>query len=329
MGIPEREDNLELLREDYLIAFDSFVKDFKTGNIQSPRQAMNLVHQKGVKFFNRFERTVDEFGLPGNEINDNTAIRKVEDAINIIEPIVTHWTILRLFCKQNNIEPPISSENSYASIQRLIKTYKKDKVKELKLKFMTADLPTEGFDSKDKHSGWRPKKGMLIFSFVVLCLLLILALVFMPRINEIGLISEAGYIIVNAVYVILSLISSIILFGVLQSTGFIKTKKYQFGGAAAYAIVFLGLLGLNSSGNDELSIKGNLMHFNKPLSDAKIKIIEIEKSVSTNEFGRFTISTNKYSLTDSLSFVIKSTEIDTLIICRTKDCLKSDFKIEI
>jgi len=136
MGIPEREDNLEQLREDYLKAFDCFLKDIKEGNIQSPQYAMNIVHQKGVKFFNRFERTLDEFGLPGNEINENTAIRKVEDAINIVEPIVTHWSILRLFCEQNNIELPILSENIYASIQRLIKNLQK----KIKLKHLEVNL---------------------------------------------------------------------------------------------------------------------------------------------------------------------------------------------
>lgn len=329
MSVTDHENKLETLREDYFRATEEFIKKSLLSDIESPQDEMMRFHKSATTFFNFFERTLDEEGLPENIINSETATRKVEDTINIVTPIISHWEIIKTFCVKFNLSCPEPSETAYASIQRVIKSYKPEKAQEIRTKFVNAKLPTYGFDDKALHKSWKDlgKRKLLIFTIGFSCLLIIL-LFLLPYLNKVGHLSEVGLVIVNIIYTILSIVCALVLFGYLRSTGLVRTTKYSFGGAAAFVIVFLNLFIWINKTKTDYQIQGNVYQNGKPLDNAEISAIQIQKSGRTNSFGFFSFKLFQDELLDSLDFTIKSKEIDTLITYG-KDEYLNMLKIEI
>ena len=116
---------------------------------------MTVLHNKGVTFFNLFERSIDEYGLPYFELNRDTKNRKIEDAEGLVDVIINHWTTLRQLSEKFSVNCPTPSTSAYSSVQRLLNYFEKEKSNELRNKFMAAKLPTKGFDNKAKFSGWK------------------------------------------------------------------------------------------------------------------------------------------------------------------------------
>jgi uncharacterized integral membrane protein len=178
MAIPtitEFENQIETDRKEYfscLQATLALLNSIPTSdNIQNK---MTELHNKGVTFFNLFERSIDEYGLPYFELNIDTKNRKVEDAICLVDVIINHWTTLRQLSEKFSVSCPTPSTTAYSSIQRLIKYFEKEKSKELKNKFMAAKLPTQGFDDKAKFSGWQIGSLNLTITQIVVGLVFIL-----------------------------------------------------------------------------------------------------------------------------------------------------------
>lgn len=135
----------------------------------------NILHNKGVSFFNIFERSIDEYSLPYFKLNIDTKNRKIEDAEAIIDLILNHWETLRSISVKYSLITPVPSVNAYSSIQRFLKCFQPKKVEELKDKFMAANLPTNGFENKTQFSGWQIGSRNLTITQIIIGLLFILA----------------------------------------------------------------------------------------------------------------------------------------------------------
>lgn len=173
--ITEFENLIEAKRIEYVVCLQATLALLNTPTTSNKAQIqMNELHSKGVSFFNLFERSIDEYGLPYFELNIDTKNRKIEDAIGLVDVIVNHWNTLTLLSENFSITCPTPSENAYSSIQRLLKYFKNEKTNELKNKFMAAKLPTKGFDDKAKFSGWHVGSRNLTITQITVGLVFIL-----------------------------------------------------------------------------------------------------------------------------------------------------------
>jgi hypothetical protein len=169
MGVIEREDILEKLRDNYA---DSLRKVLKNSN-KNKQKLLDEMHSAGVKYFNAFERTLDEYSLEVIQLSEDVINRKIEDTINIIDSICNHWRVVKEYSAKNNLIPPPPSPTIYASIQRVIKRFNPSSITAIKAKFIEVGLPTYGFDDKKKHSGWKNKKTNMRWQIGIGLILLI------------------------------------------------------------------------------------------------------------------------------------------------------------
>ncbi|PDZ24604.1 hypothetical protein [Bacillus cereus] len=172
MGVVEREDNLEELKESYMIVMRKLLQNgTKSKNNQ---KLLDDFHNAGVKYFNAFERTLDEYSLDEISLSDDIVNRKIEDTINIIDTICTHWKCVKKFAEKYKLVSPSPSPTIYASIQRVIKKFDPNNVGEIRIKFKNAGLPTYGFDDKKKHSGWKKKNKIIMWQIAVGIIILVI-----------------------------------------------------------------------------------------------------------------------------------------------------------
>ncbi|MHA1381760.1 MAG: hypothetical protein ACTSRG_25605 [Candidatus Helarchaeota archaeon] len=182
MQIPEREDKLDELKiqftEDLQILFESLRSEV---NISNPDQLLSKVHTSAVRYFNAFERTLDEYTLPSTEITKEIKTRKAEDTLNMTDTILQYWGMIKRFCLKYDLNTLKPSATAYASIQRVLKHFYPDKILELKTKFLDVDLPITGFVTKGVHMGWNKSKTIktqLIVGIPILTITLILSFIF-------------------------------------------------------------------------------------------------------------------------------------------------------
>ena len=160
MTIPSREDHLDELKAAYSAQLQSVVSVLRQGRPADPQSLCNRFHLNGVSYFNAFERTVDEYSLPEFQISQDVINRKGEDALNFVDTIIGHWTVLRAFCTKYGLQAPIPSATAYASLQRVIKKFYPEMADANASKFRQASLPVHGFEHKTKHSGWKMKRNV-------------------------------------------------------------------------------------------------------------------------------------------------------------------------
>lgn len=188
MGVIEREDNLEELKESYYNNLHICLETLKDSEKRKNKQKLlNDTHASAVKYFNAFERTLDEYSLDEIEISADVINRKIEDTINIIDVICKHWEVILRFSEKYNLVAPKPSSTAYASIQRVIKRFDKKSVKTLKNKFVESGLPVYGFEDKKKHSGWVKNKFIINTQIIIGIILLVIAggLIFVfPNLTE-------------------------------------------------------------------------------------------------------------------------------------------------
>lgn len=181
MNVNNGEDNLEKLRGTYYQKLKYLVVlNGKSSDKEALQEALNDCHTHAVEYFNYFERTVDEYRSEG--ITVDTVKRKPEDAINIIKPICNHWTVLSKLAQEKGLIFPQPDYTAYASIQRVLKSFYPKRKNEFRKEFFKAGLPTYGFDQKDKHSKWKPKRNYenYIISFILIMASLIFIFAFRP-----------------------------------------------------------------------------------------------------------------------------------------------------
>lgn len=159
MSIVNYEDILEVLKNDYGVSLKKVISSIKSTDSSSENMASlrEEFHHSGVKYFNKFERSLDEYSLPEMNITSDIAIRKAEDTMNFVETIINHWQLLNAFSTKYDLDKIQPSQTAYASMQRVIKKFYPNKVENIKKSFLAENLPTVGFDDYKKHSGWQKK----------------------------------------------------------------------------------------------------------------------------------------------------------------------------
>jgi len=73
------------------------------------------------------------------------------------------------------------------------------------------------------------------------------------------------------------------------------------------------------NGNSNSSFNGTVLLDEKPIGGAEVKILEIEKSRLTNEFGKFEITIAENDLRENYTFVVSYNEVDTTVIVSSAD----------
>ncbi len=176
MTVSDFENNIEAAKKEHLAALTTAVKSLQT----NPTKAEVLIiitdiHTKGTAFFNLFERSIDEYSQENFDLTTDTKTRKIEDAEALVDTIVMHWQTIRKIASNYNISYPTPTDKAYSSIQRLLKKFRPNKIQELKTKFMNEQLPTNGFDSKETHSGWEIGSKKLTVAQIVAGAILIIS----------------------------------------------------------------------------------------------------------------------------------------------------------
>jgi len=175
-SITEFENSIQLLREEYKSELLTLLTILQQDNPNSKTVAnqLNSVVSKGTDFFNLFERSIDEYGISNFELNQDTRNRKIEDAENIINTIIFHWTTIRQTCNKFNLICPSPSRTAYSSTQRLIKKFDPNLSQKIREEFALKNLPTNGFDDKKTHSGWEIGNRKLTITQISVGLIFIL-----------------------------------------------------------------------------------------------------------------------------------------------------------
>jgi hypothetical protein len=103
-------------------------------------------------------------------------------------------------------------------------------------------------------------------------------------------------------FVSFSLVGALMTFGILRSTGLVKTKGYQFGGAAAGFVVVLGIL-LPFARDTSTAVSGVLYLDGVPPTKATVYLLETEardnmRTLDERDQGKFEFK-NVPGLTES------------------------------
>lgn len=176
MTISDFEDNLEKAKKEHLTTLTSAVVILQANPTEA--EVLSIItdlHNKGAAFFNLFERSIDEYGQGNFDLTTDTKIRKIEDAEALVDTIIMHWQTIRKIANKYNVSYPTPTDKAYSSIQRLLKKFRPNKIETIKEKFMSEQLPTNGFDSKETHSGWEIGSKKLTVAQIIVGTLLIIS----------------------------------------------------------------------------------------------------------------------------------------------------------
>jgi hypothetical protein len=163
MNIPDTEDRLEKLKAAFVLELRKMVQALtESYRPEDPSALLNSVHQSAVEFFNAFERSLDEYTLPSVEMTNEIAVRKAEDTINVVDTLLGYWGTAQNFCAKYSLPELKPSVTAYATMQRVVARFYPQKKNDYEKRFQEKRLPTHGFISKRKHSGWKPTSNLRI-----------------------------------------------------------------------------------------------------------------------------------------------------------------------
>jgi hypothetical protein len=197
--ITDFETEIENLKQEFLSSLPALAMKMKecektkppTSNaIKELTEEIQVVHPKAVKYFNKFERSLDEYDLPYFRLNRNTVNRKKEDAIVVADLIIGFWELIHSATEKYGAQAIFPSNESYGSIQRFIKEHRPDKTNELEKKFMAQNIPTTGFNKKGgKHTGWKigSRKTTITQIVIGLCLLSVAGILIFLKVDMNGI----------------------------------------------------------------------------------------------------------------------------------------------
>lgn len=182
--IESREKELKEFKNIFYDALNNLLKLQKENKLTDAQDALNQVHRKAVDYFNEFDSHMDDIASEKYKINDDQRNRKPTDAINHLKVIFNYWAFVKEFCHAHQLTMIVPSETAYSSIQLLIRKFcKRKEIKDIRNRFINANLPVYGFTMKATHSGFKPKykfhKEQLIISSVLFALSLAMT-IFLP-----------------------------------------------------------------------------------------------------------------------------------------------------
>ena len=153
---------------------------------QSPdytKEILNSTHIQGTKFFSKFESFLTSV-TSEHEALSKTQIQDILTSIeNVLEFSIEYWDVMIEVSKNILGQPYCPERNFMKTSQSILKTYRKDKASELNNRFKLNNIPTTGFNSKEKYKLTSIKIDWV--SLVVGMLLLIISglIVFILDIN--------------------------------------------------------------------------------------------------------------------------------------------------
>lgn len=143
-------DKIANLKESYMESIKSFLE--KQNSQEDNLKDLFLQLQKnGNAYFNYVEDFVGNSDLLGAHENGRWVIGLAEDCAAILDSLIGHIQLLRLFAAKNNPDLLMSIEpdkTAYANMQRMVKKYlTKECSTNIKKKLHSENLPIYGFDN--------------------------------------------------------------------------------------------------------------------------------------------------------------------------------------
>jgi len=312
------EDAIEKAKNDFYIELKNFLKliNDNTNDSTLIQKGINELHSKAISYFNLFERSINEYGLPFYEQNTNIKNSKLDDAINLSNSIQKYWTVLKKIKSKTGIIIPRPSERAYCSIQMFIQKFEPKKAKELENIFKAANLPIEGFTTNRKHIDMTNKKQI---TFGVL-----IGTVFLIALLVLGILIDCPTEYQNRIFTTILALSAASFAATIP--GFIKVNYKNIisasGAIAIFVIVYVFKpANLSDFNNCHKDFKGTVYFGNSPLEAANIQIITLGKSTTTNNFGNFNfdISHSEFEEKLKLRLFSKEIQLDSIIDINTDD----------
>ena len=329
-SIPEFEDAISEAKGKFFEEFKlmlQLVRKSETDKSQVQDRLTEL-HSKGVKFFNLFSRSLNEYGLENFKHNENIRNSKIDDSINISNTILKYWKLIKSLKEKYSIIPPKPSERAYSSIQLFLKTLDKDAAKKLKPKFEELKLPTFGFQSTKTFIDMTKKQQVTFGAITGLVLLLILL--------AIALIVRCPTNFQNNIFIIILALAGAAFASIIP--GLIEVKYRQIitaaGALAVFVIIFFmkpTQLSNYTNCPSENDISGTIYFGGKPIENIDISFPKQSKSTRSDNFGNFKLSLDFSLLEDNLNIYIKNKELslDTIYTYDKSKLSKSiDIKIK-
>jgi hypothetical protein len=329
-NIPDFEDAISKAKEDFFHEFKLMlvlVKKTETNKSQIQDRLTEL-HFKGVKFFNLFSRSLNEYGIENFKHNENIRNSKIDDSINILNTILKYWKLINSLKEKYQILPPKPSERAYSSIQLFLKTFDKEAAKKLRLKFEELQLPIFGFKTSKTFIDMTKKQQIKFGAITGLALLLILLVI--------ALLVKCPTNFQNNIFIIILSLAGAAFASIIP--GLIEVRHRQAitatGAIAVFVIIFFmkpTQLSNYTNCPSEDTISGTLYFGNTPIENIDISIPKEGKSTRSDNFGNFNFSVDLPSIKDKLNLHIqnKAISLDTVYVIDKSNLLESiDIKIK-
>jgi uncharacterized membrane protein len=152
-------DAIEIAHQEFIPPFQALQNALQNREKGEQIQAkIDVLHPKAVRFFNLFERLLNECDLN----NEEDKQEQINASINVANTLADYWRLLHVSIhsqKKYKINNPIVSQNAYTGIQRFIRINAPKNVPALRKKFIEAEIPTHGFDAEKKNEDMTDKNG--------------------------------------------------------------------------------------------------------------------------------------------------------------------------
>lgn len=321
-SISDFEDKIASAKEEFFESFKEMLELVKSPEVttQLVQEKLTELHAKGVTFFSLFGRSLNEYGLDNFATNPNIRNSKIDDAIHVSNTILKYWSLLNSLKEKYDILIPKPSERAYGSIQLFLKTFEKEKSKELELKFQEANLPVSGFVSSRKFIDMT-KKQQITYGIIVGTIFLVALLV-------IGIVIDCPTNFQNRMFTTILALSAASFSAAIP--GFINVKYREVitasGALAVFAIVFLMKpADLSDFKSCQENVSGTVYFGENPLESVNLMFIKQNKSTMTDNFGNFNIPLDVSAVEETIKIKLykEDIQLDTVMTFAKTDILKS------
>lgn len=160
------------LRNESMEAIKNYIEEQTQGN------TTQLIDKTRV-FLESLERLCTKYNFTQDSEYHEMGKHFSDIAVDAIDPLIEYYKFYR---KENNLPNYIPSDNTFSSMQRLIKAYgKRKKVKEIKTKLESARLPINGFQDKSVFRMTKSIEKLISFiSSAVLIVTILAVALFIP-----------------------------------------------------------------------------------------------------------------------------------------------------
>ncbi len=329
MNIEVTEEKIELFKKEYKNTLNQKLEELK-GNVSKDKanEIKKAIHDKGVDFFNFFEKSLDIYNSDDPLITEDYKNKKYEDVLNIIDTIIKHWQVIRTIDEKFGLVKTVPSRNAYGAIQRSInKNATRRERKEICKKFKENKLYTDVLDSGKKHTNMT-KKHLIAYGVIAGTLFLVALLI-------IVLVVECPTPAQERIFLVILALAAAAFAATIP--GFITVEikhpiAVSAGGAlAVFVIVFFSKPAQISTFTDcERSIAGTVYFGDTPQEGVELNFVKLNQNTNTNQSGNFHLAVDFRAIGDELTMRLTHKEIalDTSMTF-TAEQLKNRLEIKV